>query len=85
MKAVIKFPIHVYRLCVSPVIGSHCRYHPTCSAYALEALDRHGAIKGLFLTLARLLRCHPWSRRAGTDPVPERFDCFSPFRYKRGN
>lgn len=58
-----------YQLVISPVIGSRCRYIPTCSQYAIEALDRHGALRGAWLTLGRLLRCHPWGG-FGYDPVP---------------
>ena len=58
-----------YRLVLSPWVGSACRFTPTCSAYALEALERHGAAAGSYLTLARLGRCHPWCQ-GGTDPVP---------------
>ena len=58
-----------YRLLLSPWVGSACRFTPTCSAYALEALERHGAAAGSYLTLARLGRCHPWCR-GGADPVP---------------
>ena len=62
--------IKVYRYAISPLIGQRCRFHPTCSAYGLEALDRHGFLKGSKLTLLRLLRCHPW-HPGGFDPVPE--------------
>lgn len=58
-----------YRLLLSPWLGSSCRFEPTCSAYALEALHRHGAAAGSYLTGARLLRCHPWCR-GGVDAVP---------------
>lgn len=58
-----------YRLVLSPWIGSACRFTPSCSAYALEALERHGAGAGTYLTLARLGRCHPWCP-GGADPVP---------------
>lgn len=58
-----------YRWTLSPFVGWHCRFQPTCSAYALEALERHGAIVGGWLTLRRLLRCHPWGGW-GYDPVP---------------
>lgn len=58
-----------YRLLLSPWLGSACRFTPTCSAYALEALERHGALAGSGLTLARLARCHPWCD-GGHDPVP---------------
>ena len=58
-----------YRLFLSPWLGSACRFEPTCSAYALQALERHGAAAGSGLTLGRLLRCHPFCR-GGHDPVP---------------
>ena len=58
-----------YRLLLSPWLGSSCRFTPTCSAYALEALESHGATKGSYLTLRRLSRCHPWCD-GGHDPVP---------------
>jgi putative membrane protein insertion efficiency factor len=70
MKALLKAPIHAYRLLISPLIGPHCRYHPTCSAYALEAIDRHGVFKGSWLATRRILSCHPWGRRNRIDPVP---------------
>jgi uncharacterized protein len=60
-----------YRLLLSPWLGSACRFTPTCSAYSLEALQRHGAAGGTYLTLARLVRCHPWCA-GGHDPVPDR-------------
>lgn len=59
-----------YRLLLSPWLGSACRFTPTCSAYALDALERHGAAAGTYLTLARIGRCHPWCR-GGADPVPD--------------
>lgn len=60
-----------YRLLLSPWLGSSCRFEPTCSAYSLEALQRHGAAAGTYLTAARVLRCHPWCD-GGFDPVPHR-------------
>ena len=60
-----------YRLLLSPWLGSSCRFEPTCSAYALDALQRHGAAAGSYLAGARLLRCHPWCA-GGHDPVPSR-------------
>jgi len=60
-----------YRLLLSPWIGSACRFEPTCSAYAIEVLDRHGALAGSYLTLRRLARCHPWCA-GGHDPAPDR-------------
>ena len=58
-----------YRLVLSPWLGSACRFTPTCSAYSLEALERHGAAAGAYLTAARIARCHPWCD-GGLDPVP---------------
>lgn len=66
---IVALPVRAYRLVLSPWIGFHCRYQPTCSAYALEALERHGGIRGGYLTLHRLCRCHPWGGQ-GYDPVP---------------
>jgi len=63
--------VKAYQLLLSPWLGGRCRYQPTCSAYAEEALRRHGAARGLWLTLRRLGRCHPWGG-SGYDPVPER-------------
>ncbi|MDH3629842.1 MAG: membrane protein insertion efficiency factor YidD [Gammaproteobacteria bacterium] len=61
--------IHAYRYLVSPLLGNHCRYTPSCSQYALEALESHGVLKGLWLTLKRVSSCHPW-HEGGYDPVP---------------
>lgn len=59
----------LYYLLVSPLLGSRCRYAPSCSEYANQALEIHGVIKGLWLTIKRLSRCHPWGG-SGFDPVP---------------
>lgn len=61
--------LKAYRFAISPLYGQVCRYHPTCSAYALGAVETHGALRGSWLALRRLLRCHPWSP-GGYDPVP---------------
>jgi uncharacterized protein len=61
--------VKAYRLFLSPWLGSACRFEPTCSNYSLQALERHGAAAGTYLTLARLVRCHPWCQ-GGEDPVP---------------
>jgi len=60
-----------YRLLLRPWLGNRCRFEPTCSAYAIGALTRHGALAGSYLAAARIARCHPWCA-AGFDPVPER-------------
>ena len=62
--------IIIYRYTLSPMIGNQCRYHPTCSYYAEEAIKKYGAIRGSFLAAKRILRCHPW-HEGGFDPVPE--------------
>jgi len=66
---IVALPVRAYRLVLSPWVGHACRYQPTCSAYALEALERHGALRGSWLMLRRIGRCHPWGGW-GYDPVP---------------
>jgi putative membrane protein insertion efficiency factor len=83
LKFLLQLPIHTYRMTISPLLLPSCRYRPSCSAYALEALEKHGAVKGTFLTCARVLRCHPLSRRCGHDPVPEAFAWRDLIGYKR--
>lgn len=65
----LALPVRAYRVTFSPIVGHNCRYQPTCSAYALEALDRHGGLKGGWLAARRVCRCHPWGA-SGYDPVP---------------
>ena len=67
----IALPVQGYRLLLSPWVGVNCRYTPTCSAYALEALEKHGGIKGGWLAICRVARCHPWGG-SGVDKVPDR-------------
>lgn len=71
MQALFLLLIRGYRLLLSPWFGSQCRFHPTCSAYAEEAIHTHGAWKGLALVIFRLGKCHPW-HAGGLDPVPPR-------------
>ena len=61
-------PIRAYQILVSPLLGAHCRFHPSCSSYALEALERHGPLSGTGLAIRRVLRCHPYCE-GGYDPV----------------
>lgn len=73
MQRVLIFFVKGYRLLISPFLGNNCRYYPTCSEYAVTAIDRHGAIKGSWLAVKRIGRCHPW-HSGGIDPVPEQLD-----------
>lgn len=70
MKQLLISGVKAYRLLLSPWLGSSCRFEPTCSAYALQALEQHGALAGSYLTVKRLGRCQPWCA-GGCDPVPE--------------
>jgi hypothetical protein len=65
----LTLPIYFYKACISPFTPASCRFTPTCSQYALEALKKHGPIKGLWLSIKRIARCHPWGGN-GYDPVP---------------
>jgi len=67
--AAMTLAIRGYRLAISPLLGTNCRFTPSCSAYAIEAIERHGAVRGAWLAARRLARCHPWGG-AGYDPVP---------------
>lgn len=70
MRIVLIALLRTYRLLVSPLYGQVCRYYPSCSAYALAAVTTHGSVRGSWLAVRRLLRCHPWSA-GGYDPVPD--------------
>lgn len=69
MRTVLIFPIRLYQWLISPLLGPRCRFHPTCSAYAIEAIERHGALRGSWLAARRIVRCHPLNE-GGLDPVP---------------
>jgi uncharacterized protein len=70
MQKLLILLIGVYRYAISPLLGNHCRFYPSCSAYACTAIEHHGALRGSWLALRRILRCHPW-HEGGVDPVPE--------------
>ncbi len=70
LSILLMIPIRIYQKVISPFLPATCRYHPTCSAYAVEALQKHGPFKGLYLAVRRILSCHPWSKKSGYDPVP---------------
>ncbi len=73
MRKVLIFLIGAYRLLISPYLGNNCRFHPSCSCYASEAIGRFGPWRGSWLALRRIARCHPW-HEGGLDPVPEKLD-----------
>ncbi|MDE7125571.1 MAG: membrane protein insertion efficiency factor YidD [Muribaculaceae bacterium] len=66
---ILRLPVIFYRYCISPLKPPTCRFTPTCSEYTLEALRKHGPLKGIYLSVKRILRCHPWGG-SGYDPVP---------------
>ena len=70
MKRLAQLPVHLYRWFLSPYLGRQCRFEPSCSAYALEAIEKHGAVRGYGFAVKRICRCQPWGA-AGYDPVPE--------------
>ncbi len=69
MRHLFIIPVRLYQLIISPMLPPSCRFTPTCSQYAIEALEKHGVVKGGWLTLKRIARCHPWGG-SGYDPVP---------------
>lgn len=77
MKWTIQLALRLYKRWISPALPHSCRFVPTCSEYAMEAVERHGAMRGSALAIGRLLRCHPFAR-AGFDPVPPGEQAFGP-------
>ena len=77
IKKIFIFPIKLYKRFVSPVLPNSCRFNPSCSSYAVEAIEKHGVIAGFFLAFYRILRCNPFCK-GGIDPVPQKF--FDVFR-----
>jgi putative membrane protein insertion efficiency factor len=69
MRRFLIFLITCYKACLSPFLGNNCRFHPSCSCYAQEAIETHGALRGSLLALRRIAKCHPW-HEGGVDPVP---------------
>ncbi len=69
MRKLVILPIRFYRYAISPMMASHCRFYPSCSAYAIEAIELHGSLRGSWLAARRLSRCHPWNP-GGVDLVP---------------
>lgn len=76
MRQVLVLLVQIYQWTLRPFIGAHCRFEPSCSAYAIEALRRHGALRGAGLSARRVLRCNPWNE-GGVDPVPVACSCRS--------
>ena len=70
MKRVLVFLLRCYQYGISPLLGPHCRFYPVCSSYSIEAIEKHGAARGLWLAARRVARCHPW-QDGGLDLVPE--------------
>lgn len=73
LKWLALLPIYFYRLCISPLLGINCRFSPSCSSYAIEAIQLHGVVKGGYLTAQRLRKCHPFGG-SGYDPVPQQIE-----------
>lgn len=83
MVKLFQYFIKLYTFLLSPILGKNCRFHPTCSAYAHQSLERHGVLKGLYLAITRIFSCHPYSKRNFSNPVPSTFAWKSILGYKR--
>lgn len=73
MRSFLKLIIRGYRYVISPLLGPNCRFYPSCSCYAEQAIEVHGPMRGSYLAMRRILRCHPWNP-GGYDPVPSHSD-----------
>lgn len=83
MKMILKTLIRAYACVVSPMTGAKCRFYPTCSGYTADAIETHGAAKGLVMGAKRLMKCHPYYKGDMIDPVPQRIDWPGILGYKR--
>jgi putative membrane protein insertion efficiency factor len=81
MRALVRAALRFYQLALSPLVGPTCRFHPSCSQYALEAVERFGVLRGAWLSARRLARCHPW-HPGGYDPVPPPHVCVHHVRHQ---
>jgi len=79
-----KLPIQFYRSVLSPLIAPRCRFYPSCSSYGQEAIEKHGLLRGAWITIKRILRCHPYGA-CGHDPVPDNVHIFSSLKFKKRN
>ena len=70
IKTIFIYIIKLYQYTISPLLGPHCRFHPTCSNYAIESIKKHNILKAMYIICRRILRCHPWGK-SGDDPVPD--------------
>lgn len=83
LRDLLKLLIRGYAYLISPLTGPNCRFHPTCSRYAIEAIDAHGALKGGILAVKRICKCHPWHKGGMIDQVPVSIDWAQIIGYKR--
>ena len=85
LKQIFIFPIKFYSYIISPWLGASCRYEQTCSSYFIDALEKHGIIKGFILGIKRISSCHPYSKKSFSDKVPDKFAWKDLIGYKRKN
>lgn len=83
MKKLLISLVKFYSFLISPLLGKNCRFHPTCSAYMVCSIDRHGVLKGLLLGIKRILKCHPWHKGEMIDPVSDNVAWADLIGYKR--